>query len=137
VSDNKDRDPNGYANFTHGKDGFWRDGKVQWMLCNWQATSSAGFFMPRRTWDKLGGYDEQFDGCMGAADQEFALRIQKLGQKPNDVKLYLAPYFIHVADEETGSWRMKMIDERPTGRERNEDILNRKHPDAEQWKEIW
>lgn len=137
VSDNKDKDFKGYEDFSRGKDGLWRDGKVQWMICNWQATSSAGFFMPRKTWDKLDGYDEQFDGCMGAADQELALRVQKLGAKPNDVKLYLAPYFIHVADEETGSWRMKMIDGRKSGRERNEDILARKHPDREEWLNIW
>jgi hypothetical protein len=64
---------------------------------------------------------------MGAADQELALRVQKLPGR-----VWLAPYFVHLDDRETGSWRMKMI-ERRNRADRNEDILARKHPDAQEY----
>jgi hypothetical protein len=87
-------------------------------------------FMPRRTWNKVSGYDEQFDGSMGAADQELALRIAKSGGL-----LILGPYFAHVEDEETGSWRMAMINKR-TRQKRNEDLMREKHPDMDLWENV-
>lgn len=116
--------------FNRGSDGRWIRGKTQWMETHWESSSSAGLFMPRYLWQEVGGYDEQFDGCMGAADQEFVLRCQKSG-----AKVFLAPFYVNIADEETGSWRMPMIDRRKRA-ERNEDIMNRKHPDAKHYTEV-
>ena len=132
ISNNSDVDTNG--GFTRGKDGRWYDGQCKWQETHWQSSTSAGMFMPRSTWDKLGGYDEQFDEAMGAADQELALRVQKLGGKPGVVSVTLAPYFVNIADEESGSWRMSMIDRAlKTGRKRNETLFAAKHPDAKDW----
>jgi len=113
-----------------GPDGHWRDGKVHIMEVSWPSTTSCMMFMPRRTWDSVGGYDEDFDGCMGAADQELALRVAKMGGY-----LLLGPYFAHIEDEETGSWRMHMIDTRKRNR-RNEDLMREKHPDMDAWSNV-
>ena len=134
ISNNIDVDLNDDVG-QRGSDGRWFDGRVQWHETHWQSTDSSGMFMPRITWQDVGGYDEEFDTCMGAADQELALRVQKLGGLPGDVKVMIAPYFVNKADEETGSYRMEMIDRR-TRPERNEDILARKHPDAKQWTNV-
>jgi glycosyltransferase involved in cell wall biosynthesis len=121
--------------FERGADGRWFDGQCKWQETHYESMSSAGMFMPRRTWELLHGYDEYFDGSMGAADQEFALRVQKLGERPGEVKAWLAPWFVNIADEETGSWRDKMIERRPRER-RNEDIFDLKHPDRRAWTNV-
>jgi GT2 family glycosyltransferase len=133
ISNNSDVDTNG--GFSRGKDGRWYDGQCKWQETHWQSSTSAGMFMPRTTWNKLGGYDEQFDLCMGAADQELALRVQKLGDNPGDVRVFIAPYFVNIADEETGSWRMEMIDRR-VRQQRNEGLFWIKHPDADRWTNV-
>jgi len=135
ISDNKDWDKDGHSadhNWDRGPDGRWWDGRVAWQESHWGSADSSGMFMPRRTWEAVGGYSEEFDLCMGCGDQEVALKIQKLGEKPGDVKLWIAPYFVNKADEEGGSLRMTMIDRAlKMGRERNEDIFNRKYyPEA-------
>lgn len=136
MSNNTDVDLNlPESNFERGKDGRWFDGQCKWQETHYESTSSAGMFMPRYTWEAVKGYDESFDGCMGAADQEFALRIQKLGNKPGDVKVLLAPFFVNIADEETGSHRMIMIERRQRA-ERNEDLFERKHPDRKAWTNV-
>ena len=132
ISDNKDYDRNGHraeANWDRGIDGRWYDGRVSWQESHWGSADSSGMFMPRRTWEAIGGYDEHFDLCMGAGDQDVALRVQMLGEKPGIVKLWIAPYFVNKSDEwEGGSQRMPMIDRAlQTGRERNETLFNRKH----------
>lgn len=106
--------------FSRGPDGYWRDGKAVWETIDYRQCSAAGMVMPRRTWQDAGGYDEDFDGSMGEEDREFALRVQKLYGR-----LYLAPLFIHVEDEETGSYRMEMIAQ---AEQSNLDIFKRKHP---------
>jgi GT2 family glycosyltransferase len=131
ISNNIDVDKNGHCveqNWDRGTDGRWYDGRVSWQESHWGSADSSGMFMPRRTWDAIGGYDLDYDTCMGAGDQDLALRVQMLGAKPGDVKLWIAPYFVNKADEEGGSLRMEMI-HRATrlGRERNEDIFYRKH----------
>lgn len=131
ISNNIDVEK-GNTEFRRGVDGRWYDGKVTWHETHWQSTDSSAMLMSRKTWDAVGGYDEEFDACMGAADQELSLRVQKLGAEPGDVKVWIGPYFVNKADEETGSWRMEMINRR-TRSERNEDILARKHPDAKEW----
>jgi len=139
ISDYKDIESGHDAdhNWDRGTDGRWYDGRVFWHESHWGSADSSGMFMPRRTWDAVGGYDEQLDGCMGAGDQELALRVQKLGAKPGDVKLWIAPYFVNKADEEGGSLRMEMIDRAlKIGRERNEDIFGRKHQDAKLWTDV-
>lgn len=132
ISNNTDVEKLSLDRFERGTDGRWFDGQCKWQETHWESMSSAGMVMPRWTWNAVGGYDEDFDGCMGAADQELALRIQKLGEKPGDVKVWLAPWFVNIADEETGSWRMSMI-ERRVRRERNEDLFEKKHPDRRNW----
>jgi glycosyltransferase involved in cell wall biosynthesis len=129
ISNNTDVDSAGYAAFERGKDGRWYDGQAKWQHTHWQSTTSAGMFMPRDLWDRVGGYDEQFDGCMGAGDQELALRCQKAG-----ASIFLYPAFVNIADEETGSYRMAMIDRAiAMGRQRNETLFEQKHPDAQEW----
>lgn len=124
ADDGYNRNPNG--------DGRWWHGKAQWQETHWESSTSAGLFMSRRLWNEVGGYDEQFDGAMGIADRELVLRCQKAG-----AKVWLAPYYVNIADEETGSWRMPMIDRAVSlGRERNEDIFWRKHPDAKEWTNV-
>lgn len=135
ISNNIDVDRSGYESFERGLDGRWYDGKCQWQETHWESSSSAGMFLPRQTWREIGGYDENFDGCMGAADQELALRVQKLGGVPGKVKIYLAPYFMNIEDSETGSWRMSMIDRRQR-QKRNEDLFWEKHPDARSWTNV-
>ena len=122
---------NDRAGYHRGPDGLWRDGKVQIMQCAWPSTSSMMMTMPRTTWDMVGGYDEDFDGSMGAADQELALRISKAGGY-----LMLGPYFANIEDEETGSHRMNMINSRPAGRMSNEDLMRLKHPDMDFWSQV-
>lgn len=135
MSNNTDVERLTPDHFERGLDGRWFDGQCKWQETHWESMSSAGMFMPRWTWNALGGYDEAFDGCMGAADQELALRVQKLGGRPGDVKAWLAPWFVNIADEETGSWRMTMINRR-TRQERNEDLFERKHPDRMDWTNV-
>lgn len=121
LSDNRDRDMD--AGYERGRDGRWYDGVVKWMTARYTDGGSAGLLMPRRTWNLTGGYDEQFDGCMGAADQELLYRIQLHGGQ-----LMLAPYFFNIDDDETDSWRMIMIERAlASGKERNEDIFHRLH----------
>ena len=130
VSNNIDRDAHMDAErdgFHRGPEGYWRDGKAKWSPIGWSGCDSSMMAMPRRTWEKIGGYDEQFDGSMGAADQELALRVKKAGGI-----LLLSPYFAHKEDEETGSWRDRMIDARKRP-ESNEDLFWKKHPDAAEW----
>ena len=134
ISNNIDKEPdmgNDRAGYHRGPDGLWRDGKVQIMPASWPSTSSAMMVMTRATWDMVGGYDEDFDGCMGASDQELALRISKAGGY-----MMLGPYFAHVEDEETGSHRMNMIVNRPAGRMSNEDLMRQKHPDMDFWEQV-
>jgi len=147
ISNNIDVDRDGHAadhNWDRGVDGRWFDGRVSWQESHWGSADSSGMFMPRRTWEAVGGYSEEMDLKMGAGDQELALKVQKLGKRPGDVKLWIAPYFVNKADEETGSVRMPMIDRwltvaRQKGLEpvRNEELMQRKHPDMYQWQEIW
>lgn len=118
LSNNGDKCPHDNADYDYGPDGLWYDGKVEWRKGDWNGAHSCGMFMPRRTWDSVSGYDESFDGSMGWADQDLARRIyEKIG-----MVLY-APYFMHVADEETGSWREQMIAR--SGRD-NSVIIDRK-----------
>jgi len=136
VSNNKDRETSDgmgddRAGWHRGKDGLWRDGKIDIVPVAWPSTSSCMMFMPKKTWDLVGGYDEEFDGCMGAADQELSLRIAKAGGV-----LMIGPYFAHIEDEETDSWRDRMIDRRGPSRERNEDLMRRKHPDMDDWSQF-
>jgi len=138
ISDNKDYDRNGHsveANWDRGVDGRWYDGRVSWQESHWGSADSSGMFMPRRTWEAIGGYDEQFDGAMGEADQDLAIRVQKLGNVPGKVKLWIAPYFVNKSDEETGSWRDKMIATR-VRQESNAEMFARKHPDRNLWTEV-
>ena len=135
VSNNSDVDiltDRSKDNWSRGKDGRWFDGRTFWQETHWQSTDSSAMLMPRVTWNAIGGYDMEFDGAMGFADQELALRVQKLGKKPGDVKVYVAPYFINKEDSETGSWRMSMIEHRKR-REDNWDLLVKKHPDFDRW----
>ena len=130
LSDNHDRDIE--AGYHRGPDGRWYDGKVQWMTAKYSDGGSAGLLLPRQTWDAIGGYDERYDGSMGAADQDLLLRIQKIGGH-----LMLAPYFFNIEDDETESWREPMIERAlKTGRERNEAIFERKHPNAVEWTNV-
>jgi len=135
ISNNTDVEKEPPFLFNRGVDGRWFDGQCKWQETHWESMSSAGMLMPRVTWDAIEGYDESLDGCMGAADQELALRVQKLGKRPGSVKAWLAPWFVNIADEETGSWRMNMIDRR-VRQERNEDLFERKHPDRRDWTNV-
>lgn len=134
VSNNEDVDhsPRHDSNWDRGKDGRWYDGRVYWQETHWQSTDSSAMLMPRMTWNVIGGYDESFDGAMGFADQELALRVQKLGAKPGDVKVYIAPYFINKEDSESGSHRMNMINRRTRSKD-NWQLLVEKHPDYMEW----
>jgi len=146
ISDNKDWDKDGHSadhNWDRGIDGRWWDGRVSWQESHWGSADSSGMFMPRRTWEAVGGYSEEMDFRMGAGDQELALKVQKLGVMPRDVKLWIAPYFVNKADEETGSVRMEMIDRwltaaRQKGLEpvRNEELMQRNHPDLYEWQNV-
>lgn len=137
VSNNEDIDhtPRRESNWDRGRDGRWYDGRVYWAETHWQSTDSSAMLMPRRTWNAIGGYDESFDGAMGFADQELALRVQKLGARPGEVKVYIAPYFVNKEDSETGSLRMKMIERRKRQKD-NWVLLLEKHPDCKEWCEI-
>ena len=86
--------------YLRGPGGFWYDGCVAWETATWNQCSAAGMIMPRKVWDKLGGYDTDFDYAIGFEDQEFALRATKA-----DIPLFVAPLFFHIDDSETGSWR--------------------------------
>lgn len=123
ISNNSDVDTSD-RDYHRGQDGRWWRGKASWAETHWESSSSAGMFMSRALWNEVGGYDEQFDGCMGASDQELVLRCQKVG-----AKVMIAPFYVNIADEETGSWRMKMIDGRKRSA-KNEDLFWAKHPDA-------
>jgi glycosyltransferase involved in cell wall biosynthesis len=137
LSNNKDfvdHPPEGLGKdrggFHFGPEGHWKDGKVRFMDVSFPGTSSCMMFMPRRTWNLVGGYDEEFDGCMGAADQELALRVAQAGGY-----CMLGPYYAHIEDEETDSWRGRMIDKRK--RPKGNDILFReKHPDMDAWADV-
>ena len=64
ISDNKDYDHSGHNadhNWDRGVDGRWWDGRVYWHESHWGSADSSGMFMPRRTWDAIGGYDEAMD----------------------------------------------------------------------------
>lgn len=123
---------NDRAGWHRGLDGKWRDGKVHLMQVAWPSTTSCMMLTPRRTWELVRGYDEDFDGCMGAADQELALRIEKAGGYT-----FLGGYFAHIEDEETGSLRMSMINRAMSlGRVRNEDLMRVKHSDMDKWSEV-
>jgi glycosyltransferase involved in cell wall biosynthesis len=137
VSNNEDIDhtPQRESNWDRGRDGRWYDGRVYWQETHWQSTDSSAMLMPRVTWNLLKGYDEAFDGAMGFADQEFALRVQKLGQKPGDVKVYVAPYCVNKEDSETGSHRMNMIMRRKRSQD-NWQLLVEKHPDWMEWTNV-
>jgi glycosyltransferase involved in cell wall biosynthesis len=137
VSNNIDIDhePQRQSNWDRGRDGRWWDGRVYWAETHWQSTDSSAMLMPRHTWEAVDGYDEAFDGAMGFADQELALRVQKLGQRPGDVKVYIAPYFVNKEDSETGSHRDNMIQRRRRS-EDNWSLLTRKHPDCLEWTNV-
>jgi glycosyltransferase involved in cell wall biosynthesis len=138
VSNNEDVDrstPRWDSNWDRGQDGRWYDGRTYWAETHWQSTDSSAMLMPRVTWDAVGGYDETFDGAMGFADQELALRVQKLGARPGDVKVYIAPYFINKEDSETGSHRMNMINRRKREKD-NWTMLIEKHPDYLEWTNV-
>lgn len=128
MSNNSDVDLHDNG-FNRGLDGRWFRGKAQWQQTHWESSTSAGMFMSRKLWNEVQGYDEQFDSCMGAADHELVLRCQKTG-----AEVWLMPIYVNISDEESGSWRMPMIDKAlQMGRERNETIFNRKHPDSREW----
>jgi glycosyltransferase involved in cell wall biosynthesis len=138
VSNNIDVDrdePQRNSNWDRGKDGRWWDGRVYWAETHWQSTDSSAMLMPRKTWRAAGGYDVEFDGAMGFADQELALRVQKIGRNPGEVKIYIAPYMINKEDSETGSHREVMIQRRRRS-EDNWQLLMRKHFDAMEWTNV-
>jgi glycosyltransferase involved in cell wall biosynthesis len=130
VSDNHDIED--VDDYSRGRDGRWYDGRARLTKAKYTDGGSAGLLMPARTWLGIEGYDEHFDFCMGVADQEMLLRIQKIGGD-----LMLAPYFMNIDDSESGSWRESMIDRAVSvGRSKNEVLFNTKHPDRNRWNSV-
>ena len=67
----------------------------------------AGSSTPRKIWEEMGGVDEDFDGSMGFADQDFAIRAFR---NPNvDVALVRGICAFLDDDESHGSWRNKIL----------------------------
>lgn len=67
----------------------------------------AGCSVPRKWWEALGGADEQFDGSMGFADQDFAIRAWRMPGV--DVALVRGICCFIDDDESRGSWRNKIL----------------------------
>jgi glycosyltransferase involved in cell wall biosynthesis len=124
LSSSRDRTDTRWE-YLRGPKGYWYDGCVAWETATWNQCSSAGMIMPRIVWDKLGGYDMDFNGAIGFADQELALRAVKA-----HIPLFVAPIFFHIDDSETGSWRD--ILNAKLNRSNEKKFLD-KHPDMWDW----
>jgi GT2 family glycosyltransferase len=111
--------------YLRGPQGYWYDGMASWETASWNQCSSAGMIMPRKVWDILEGYDLDYNGAIGFADHDLALRARKLS-----IPIYLVPIFFHIDDSETGSWR-DILNAKLN--RTNERKLLQKHPDMWRW----
>ena len=72
-------------------------------------TSSQGMSVRREWWDEVGGYDTDYDGCMGFADRDLAIRLEKAG-----CEVWLANGITIWADstqDNDASWRDHFVHE--------------------------